>query len=131
MFHVTTQSVSERLSWTPSSTSEGPGGGTPTHDPDWHASPCVHALPSSQRLVLFVKTHPVAGLQLSVVQTLLSPQPMGAPGWHVPPPQASPVVQAFPSLHGLVLLAKAQPVAGLQVSVVQTLLSLQTVGAPG
>jgi hypothetical protein len=95
-------------------------------------SPVVQALPSLQGLVLLVKTQPVAGLQLSVVHTFASLQTVGVPGLHVPPPQASPVVQALPSLHGLVLFVKTQaPVAGLQLSVVQTLLSLQTVGAPG
>jgi hypothetical protein len=46
---------------------------------------------------------PVAGLHASVVHTLLSSQFNGAPAWHVPPPQVSPVVQAFPSLQGAVL----------------------------
>jgi len=40
-------------------------------------------------------------------------------------------VQALPSLHALALFAKTHPEAGLQLSVVQTLLSLQTVAAPG
>jgi hypothetical protein len=73
----------------------------------------------------------MAASQLSVVQLLPSLHVIDATEWHVPPPQTSPVVQAFPSLHGLLLLVKAQPVAGRQLSVVQTLLSLQTVGAPG
>jgi hypothetical protein len=49
---------------------------------------------------------------------------------HVPLLQTS-VVQATPSLQGAVLFAKTQPVAGLQLSVVHTLLSLQTTGVPG
>jgi hypothetical protein len=101
------------------------------HDPPPQASPVVHALPSSHGLVLLVKTQPDAGLQVSVVQALLSLQTTGTPGRQAPPPQVSPVVQALPSLHGLVLLVKTQPVAGLQVSVVHALLSLQTVAAPG
>ena len=40
-------------------------------------------------------------------------------------------MQALPSLHVAVLFVKTQPVDVLQVSVVQTLLSLQTVGVPG
>jgi hypothetical protein len=40
------------------------------------------------------------------------------------------VVQALPSSHGAVLLAKAQPKVGLQESSVQGLLSLQTIGDP-
>src|SRR2546427_499501 len=82
-------------------------------------------------MVLFVKTQPVAGSQVSVVQMLLSSQTTGVPGWQVPPPHVSPVVHALPSSHAFVLFLKTQPVAGSQVSVVQTLLSLQTAGAPG
>jgi hypothetical protein len=55
----------------------------------------------------------------------------GAPATQVPPAQVSPVVQAFPSLQGAVLLVNTQPLPGLQLSVVQTLLSLQTTGVPG
>src|SRR5215468_1831373 len=44
---------------------------------------------------------------------------------HAPPEQTS-VVQATPSLQGAVLLVKTQPDAGLQLSVVHTLPSLQT-----
>jgi hypothetical protein len=44
----------------------------PLHAPAEHVSPVVHALPSSQAFALFVKTQPVAGLQLSVVHGLLS-----------------------------------------------------------
>jgi hypothetical protein len=44
--------------------------------PPWHVPPpqtsfVVHALPSSQAFVLFVCTHPVAGLQVSVVHGFL------------------------------------------------------------
>jgi hypothetical protein len=53
------------------------------------------------------------------------------PGWQLPPPQVSPVVQAFPSSQGFVLFAKTQPDAGAQVSVVHALLSLHTTAAPG
>jgi hypothetical protein len=42
--------------------------------PPPHVSPMVHAFPSSQAAVLFVNTQPVAGLQLSDVQTLPSLQ---------------------------------------------------------
>ena len=90
----------------------------------------MQALLSSQAAVLFVKTQPVAGLQVSVVHTLLSLHVMAPPEWQVPPPQVSPVVHAFPSSQAFVLLMKAQPDAGLHVSVVQALLSLQTIAAP-
>ena len=100
------------------------------HVPPPQTSPVVQGLPSVHEPVLFAKTQPVAGSQLSVVQTLLSLQTIVVPGWHTPNPQTSPVVQALPSLHALVLLAKTHPVAGLQLSVVQALPSLQTIGAP-
>src|SRR5262245_53828694 len=47
-----------------------------------------------------------------------------------PPEHTSVRVQAFPSSQGAMLLVKTQPVAGLQVSSVQALPSLQTTGAP-
>jgi hypothetical protein len=103
----------------------------PAQVPPLHVSLAVHAFPSSHEAVLFVYTHPVEGLHESSVQTLLSSQTTGVPGLHTPPPQVSPVVQAFPSSHGLVLFTKTQPVAGLQLSLVHTLLSLQTTGVPG
>jgi len=87
--------------------------------PPPHVSPVVQALPSLQALVLFEKTHPVAGLQLSFVHPLLSLQTTAAPGWHVPPPQRSPDVHAFASSQGTVLFVNTHPVAGLQLSVVQ------------
>jgi hypothetical protein len=98
--------------------------------PPPQVSPVVQALPSSQALVLFVKTQPVAGLHVSVVQTLASSQTTGAPALQVPPPQVSPVVQAFPSSQAIVLFVKTQPVTGSQLSVVQTLASSQTTAAP-
>ncbi len=80
--------------------------------------------------MLFVKTHPVAALQVSVVQGLLSSHVTGAPP-QTPPEQMSPVVQALPSLHAFALFVKTHPVAGSQLSVVQTLPSSQTIGVPG
>jgi hypothetical protein len=100
------------------------------HVPLRQASPVVHALPSEQLPVLLVNTQPVAGLQLSVVQGLLSSQTTGVPGWHVPPLHMSPVVQAFPSEQETVLLVNTHPVAVLQVSVVHGLLSLHVNGVP-
>src|SRR5438105_2359396 len=98
--------------------------------PALHTSGAVHALPSLHGAVLFVKTQPLAGLQVSLVQTLPSLQVSGAPPTHGPAEHVSFVEQALPSLHGLVLFVKTQPLAGLQVSVVQTLPSLQASGAP-
>ena len=92
-------------------------------------SPDVHELPSSQAFVLLVNTQPVTGLQLSVVQGLLSLHTI-APPLHTPPPQVSPDVQALPSSHAKVLSVNTHPVAGSQLSVVQTLASSQTTGVP-
>ena len=132
-------------------------------DPGWQlpppqVSPVVHALPSSQGLVLLANTHPVAGLHESFVHGLLSLQTVADPAWHVPPPHVSPVVQGLPSSQALVLFAwkqpvtalqrsfvqgfeslhwvavvsvKTHPVAGLQLSAVHTLLSLHTTAVPG
>jgi len=72
--------------------------------PPPQASPIVQALLSSQALVLLAKTQtPVTGLQLSVEQRLPSSQIVAAPGWQIPPPQLSPVVQAFMSSHGVLV----------------------------
>ena len=77
-----------------------------------------------------VFTQPVAGLQESVVQTVPSLQLRGGPPMHWPPEHVSAVVQALPSSHVEVLFVFTQPVAGLQVSVVQTLPSLQLGAGP-
>jgi hypothetical protein len=79
---------------------------------------------------LFVKTQPVAGSHVSLVHTLLSPQTRGPPGWQLPPEHTSLTVHASPSEHAAVLLALMQPAAASQLSVVQTLLSLQLNGVP-
>src|SRR5437867_11725034 len=79
--------------------------------------------------MLFVCVQPVAATHPSVVQTLLSLQSLAevsVPA-HVPPPQTSPVVHALPSLHEPVLFVCVQPVAATHPSVVQTLLSLQSI----
>jgi hypothetical protein len=101
----------------------------PIQTPPEQTSPVVQALLSEHGAVLLVKTQaPVAGLHESSVQTLLSLHTVGAPDTQTPPEQVSPVVQALLSEHGAVLSVKTQPVAGLHESVVQTLLSLQTIG---
>jgi hypothetical protein len=66
-----------------------------------------------------------------LVHGLPSSQLVGVPGWHEPPLQTSPVVQAFPSLHGAVLFVWTQPPScGLQLSSVHGLLSSQLTGVP-
>ena len=103
----------------------------PRHVPPEQASPVVQAFPSSQLAVLLTVSHsPVDGLQESSVQPLPSLQTVGVPATQLPPEQVSPVVHAFPSLHEAVLLACWQPVAGLQLSSVHGLLSLQLVAVP-
>ena len=91
----------------------------------------MHTLPSSQAFVLSANTHPVAGLHVSLVQGLLSLHTVAVPGWQLPPPHVSPVVQGLPSSQAFVLLANTHPVAGLQESSVQPLLSLHTIPDPG
>jgi hypothetical protein len=98
--------------------------------PPAQTSFAVHALPSLQGRVLFKKEQPLAGTQVSVVQGLLSLQTTAAPGRHAPARQASPVVQAFPSLQGFLLGVWRHPSLGSQASFVQALLSLQFSGAP-
>src|SRR2546426_4054148 len=83
----------------------------------------VHAVLSLQ--VMGVKTHPVAGLQVSVVHALLSLQVMGVKTHPVAGLQVS-VVHALLSLQ--VMGVKTQPMAGSQVSVVHALLSVQVMG---
>jgi hypothetical protein len=90
----------------------------------------VQAFPSLQAFVLFVNAQPVAGLHVSVVQTLLSLQISAVPPWHVPLEHLSFVVHAFPSLHDAALLACTHPVAGLHESSVHGLKSLQLRGGP-
>jgi hypothetical protein len=105
-------------------------GGPDTQTPPEQVSFVVQTLPSLHGPVLFTWTQPVDGLHESSVQTLPSSQWSGFPPTQAPPEHISLVVQAFPSLHGLVLLACTQPLAGLHESSVQTLLSLQFSGEP-
>jgi hypothetical protein len=90
----------------------------------------VHAFPSLHGAVLLVCTQPEVGLQESSVQGLLSLQFGAGPPLQVPPPHLSFVVQAFPSLHGLVLFVWTQPEAGSHESVVQALPSSQPSAGP-
>lgn len=64
------------------------------------------------------------------MQRLPSSQSGGGPPTQAPSTQVSLVVQALLSLHETVLVVCAQPLAGLQVSVVQPLPSSQTGGGP-
>jgi hypothetical protein len=102
----------------------------PLHTPPEHTSPAVQASPSLQNAELSAYTHPKAESQRSSVQGFWSSQSGGWPPRHVPPEQASPVVQAFPSLHGLALLMCVQPRSESQTSSVQTFASSQSGGGP-
>jgi len=106
------------------------GAAPPTHEPPEQTSPVVHALPSLQASVLFVCVQPVAGLQLSVVQGLLSLQLSGVPAPQEPPLQTSWPLQTLLSSHAAVLLVWVQPLAGSHESFVQELLSLQLTVVP-
>jgi hypothetical protein len=78
-----------------------------------------------------VFTQPVAGLQLSFVQDLLSLQLRAVPGVQVPFWHLSPAVQAEPSLQGRVLSARClQPPVGSQLSAVQGFVSAQLSAVP-
>jgi hypothetical protein len=106
-----------------------------TAAPAWHVPPAqvsavVQAFPSSHAAVLFVWRQPVARSQVSVVHGLLSSQFGPGPLMQDPLLHVSPMVHAFPSSQAAVLFVKTQPVAGLQLSVVQMLPSLQTSVAP-
>jgi hypothetical protein len=74
----------------------------PVHDPLLHVSLCVHALPSSQALPVILgglEQMPVAGLHVPASWHCDSGvQVVGVPAMQVPSVQASPVVQALPSL---------------------------------
>jgi len=108
------------------------GGAPPAQIPPLHVSNVVHSLWSSHGMLLFVWTHPVAGSQESIVQTLVSSQSGGVPAVQVPPLQKSPVVQAFPSSHDVPVGrgVNVQPVSGLQESAVHEFPSSQTLGLP-
>jgi hypothetical protein len=88
--------------------------------PFWQVSPIVHGSPSSHSvpLVTGVCTQPVAGLQVSTVQGLLSSQSTGSPT-HTPAAlHRSFWVQAFWSPQGLPawLASGSQvPLAGLHL----------------
>ena len=79
---------------------------------------------------MLVWAQPVAELQVSSVHTFPSSQLGDAPPTHLPPLHLSLVVQAFPSLHGAVLLLCTHPVVELQESSVHGLASSQPGAGP-
>ena len=107
--------------------------GVPVQVPFEHVSPVVqtllslHAAPDAG-----VCVQPLAGLHESAVHGLPSSQFAGVPPRHAPLWQVSAVVQGLPSSHappeeGVLL---QEPVAGLQLSEVHGLPSLQFFGVP-
>ncbi len=107
------------------------GGAPPWQLPPLHVSFVVHRLPSLQGRALWLYVQPVAGLQLSVVQTLPSSQSGGLEPTHCPPAHWSCVVHRLPSLHIAVLFVWVHPVAGSQPSFVHGLPSSQSSAPPG
>src|SRR5262245_19668706 len=104
-----------------------------SHDPETFAwthpmlvsqESLVQTLLSLQEAVMSVWTHPVEVLHESLVQALLSSQLVAPPPTQLPPLQASPVVQALPSLQAAVLSVGPQEPAPSHRSSVQTLPSL-------
>jgi hypothetical protein len=102
----------------------------PTQPPLLQVSLVVHALPSLQAAVLFVNTHPEAGLHASSVQTFPSLHVTGGPAVQPPALQTSLIVQASPSSQAAALFVKTHPVAGAHESSVHTLPSTQVTAAP-
>src|SRR5437667_12147583 len=91
---------------------------TPVHCPPEQVSGKVQALASPQGRVLFMCAQPLAGLQLSVVQTLWSSQLGGGPPTQAPSEQVSLVVQALLSLQAVPLALfgiEHTPLVGSQV----------------
>ena len=108
------------------------GADPPTQPPPEQVSPVVQRLLSLHGELLLTVLQPPAGSQLSVVHSLPSSQPTVTGPAQLPPLQMSPDVQALLSLHTALLLALTQaPVAGLQLSLVHGLLSVQVFLAPG
>ena len=91
----------------------------------------VQTLLSLHPALLLSWVQPFWPSQASSVHGLPSKQPNLPSGVQAPPLQVSPVEHASPSSQGRVLLALVQPTLASQASVVQRLLSSQTLAAPG
>ena len=96
--------------------------------PTSHVS-SVHPSPSSQFTAVCWQA-PVPALHVSVVHAFASSQFTFVPPVQEPPLQASPVVQALPSLQAAVLFAWAHPDAGTQESSVHAFESSQLSAVP-
>jgi hypothetical protein len=111
--------------------SAGPGVQTPL----WQVSAPLQTVLSAHDVPLGTATfwHPTTGSQLSVVQTLLSLQLSAVPAAQTPLWHVSLPLQTVPSAHGVPFRTGTwvHPKAGSQLSVVQTLESLQLSAVPG
>ena len=95
--------------------------------PVLQTSPTVHALLSLHAAVESVWLQPLARSQLSMVQVFPSSQVLGPPVPQTPPLQVSFSVQPSPSSQGVLSNGVCtQPAEATQLSVVQTLLSSQS-----
>ena len=107
----------------------------PLQVPPAHRSGPVQALLSLQATVLAVCVQPVVALQASVVHSWPSLQFNALPAAQIPLWQLSETVHTLPSASQPVPLTTAlktqAPFAGLQLSVVQLLPSLQIAATPG
>jgi hypothetical protein len=126
-------STGSQLSVVQALSSSQSSGVPPPQIPFVHVSAPLQTLPSAQDVPLarFPCWQPRAGAQLSVVQGLPSLQSSGDPPAQTPAWQSSFPLQRFASPHPLPFATevKTQPLAGWQVSLVQTFPSLQTSGA--
>jgi hypothetical protein len=102
--------------------------------PPWQVSAPLQTLPSLHAVPFAsgVFVHPVTGSQASVVHTFASLQVRGVPAVQVPLWQTSLPLQTVPSPHAVPFSTGVceQPTTGSQLSVVQTLLSLQLRAVP-
>lgn len=99
--------------------------------PPAHASPLVHAEPSSQGCVVALCWQPLAGAHWSAVQPLLSSQSTGTPPEQLAFTHISPLVHALPSSQLAVLAVWLQPALASHASSVQMLPSSHTIPFPG
>jgi hypothetical protein len=108
--------------------------GVPVQTPPWQISLPVQTLPSLHDVPsgAGVFEHPEAGSQASVVHALASLQLSAAPALHTPLWQVSSPLHTSPSVQGVPFRSGVwrQPRTGWQLSVVQTLASLQLGGVP-
>ena len=104
----------------------------PWQVPPLQVSPAVQTFPSSQAMVLLTCLQPLPLSHESLVQGLLSSHALAGKALplQIPLAHTSPVVQASASSHCTLLLAKTQPLAGSQESLVHNFPSSQVIPLP-